>query len=79
MDVDQTVGYVVSDARGARVGHVESLLYGTAPDQADAVAVRSGGLFHRHFIVPAAAIETVDKVGRLIALSLEQRQLTRFL
>lgn len=79
MEVDRTVGYVVSDARGARVGHVESLLYGTAPDQADGLAVRSDGLFHRHFIVPAAAIETVDDVRRLIALSLEQRQLKRFL
>lgn len=79
MDVDRTVGYVVSDARGALVGHVESLLFGTAPEHADAVAVRSDGLIHRHFIVPAAAIATVDDLRRVMALSLEQRQLTRFL
>jgi uncharacterized protein YrrD len=79
MNVDRTVGYVVADARGARVGHVESLLFGTVPDHADAVAVRSDGLFRRHFIVPAAAIATVDDGSGLIALSLEQRQLKRFL
>jgi uncharacterized protein YrrD len=79
MDVEQTVGYVVADRRGERVGHVESLLYGTAPDHADAVAVRSDGFFRRHFIVPAAAIATVDDAEGWIALNLEQPQLTRFL
>jgi hypothetical protein len=79
MDVESTVGYLVEDARGERVGHVEAPLYGTAPDHADAVAVRSDRLFHRHFIVPAEAIRTVDAVGRSIALSMEQRQLKRFL
>ncbi len=79
MDVEQTVGYVVADVRGERVGHVEALLYGTAPDLADAVAVRSPGFFHRHFIVPAAAIAAVDDVRGRIALNLEQPQLTRFL
>jgi hypothetical protein len=79
VDVDQTVGYSVADAQGARVGHVESLLYGTVPDNADALAVCSEGLFHRHFIVPAAAIVTVDDISRLIELSVEQQQLTRFL
>ena len=79
MNVDRTVGYLVADARGARVGRVESLLYGTAPDRADAVAVRSDGLFHRHFIVPAAAIARMDEGNGLLALTLEQRQLQRFL
>lgn len=79
MDVDRTVGYVVADARGARVGHVESLLFGSVPDHADAVAVRSDGLFHRHFIVPAAAIATVDDFNARLALRVEQRQLQRFL
>jgi len=77
--VERTVGYVVADARGARVGHVESLLYGTAPDHADAVAVCSDGLFRRHFIVPAEAIAAVDDVKGRIALNLEQPQLKRFL
>jgi hypothetical protein len=79
VDVDDTVGYAVVDALGARVGHVESPLYGTEPDHADALAVCSHGVFHRHFIVPAAAIATVDDARRFVALSLEQRQLRRFL
>jgi hypothetical protein len=79
VDVEHTVGYAVADASGASLGYVESPLYGTGPDHADAVAVRSGGLLHRHFIVPATAIATVDDVARLLALSLERRQLTRFL
>jgi hypothetical protein len=79
MDVDHTVGYAVADAVGAPVGRVESPLYGTAPDRADAVAVRSDGLRHRRFIVPATAIATVDDVRRLLALSLKRGQLTRFL
>ena len=73
------LGYAVADSNGTPLGHVESPLYGTAPDRADAVAVRSDGLFHRHFIVPAAAIADVDDVGHVVALSLERRQLTRFL
>ena len=79
MDVEHTVGYAVADVRGAQLGHVESPLYGTSPHHADAVAVCSDGLLHRHFIVPANAISTIDDVGRLLALSLERRQLTRFL
>lgn len=79
MEVEHTVGYAVADARGRAVGRVESPLYGTAPDHADAVAVRSDGLLHRHFIVPATAIATVDDIRGLLALSLERRQLTRFL
>jgi len=79
VEVDQTVGYTVADAHGTRVGHVESLLYGTTPDHADSLAVCSECSFHRHFLVPAAAIATVDDVKGFIALSLEQRQLMRFL
>ena len=79
VDVEHTVGYAVADAHGAQLGHVESPLYGTSPVHADAVAVRSDGLLHRHFIVPATAIATVDEVKHLLALSLERRQLTRFL
>lgn len=79
MEVERTVGYLVADVSGKRVGHVEAPLYGTEPDHADALAVCSDGLFHRHFIVPGEAVEAVDDVGRVISLSLEQRQLTRFL
>ena len=79
MDVVRTIGYAVEDSSGAPLGHVESALYGTTPDRPDAVAVRSDGPLHKHFIVPVTAIEAVDNVELLLALSLERRQLTRFL
>jgi uncharacterized protein YrrD len=79
VDVECTVGYAVEDSSGASLGHVESPLYGTAPDRADAVAVRSDGLLHKHFIVPVTAIAAVDYVDHLLALRMERRELTRFL
>lgn len=79
MDVVRTVGYAVEDSSGAPLGHVESALYGTAPDRPDAVAVRSDELLHKHFIVPVTAIAAVDYVELLLALSLEKRHLVRFL
>ena len=69
----------MADSRGQSVGHVECPLYGTAPDRPDALAVRSRGLLGRHFIVPAAAIETIDDLEQLIGLRLEREQLQRFL
>jgi uncharacterized protein YrrD len=72
-------GFEVADAHGRKVGRVESPLFGTAPDVPDALAVRSGGLSHRHFIVPANAIGTVDEVRRLIGLKVDRQQLLRFL
>ena len=72
-------GFEVTDADGRTVGHVESPLYGTGPDVPDALAVRSGGVLHKHFVVPAETIGTVDDVRRLIALTVERQRLLRFL
>ena len=42
-DVDRrTIGFLVADARGRLVGRVQSPMYGTRPDEPDALAVRSG-------------------------------------
>ena len=79
MNVATTVGYEVADASGALVGRVEAPLFGAAADEADAVAVRSGRLLHRHYIVPAEAIRLIDRKGRLIELRLDRKRLTRFL
>jgi membrane protein YdbS with pleckstrin-like domain len=54
-------------------------MYGTSPAEPDALAIRSGLLRHRHFVVPAAAIETIDERTRVIGLRLESQDLTRFL
>ena len=77
--VQDTSGFLVADARGRTVGRVECTMYGTVPDEPDALAVRSGVLLHHHFIVPTSAIEAIDDRRHVIGLRLEREQLQRFL
>ena len=79
VDVERTTGFLVADARGRPVGHVECPLYGTAPKVPDALAVRSGHVIHRHYIVPAAAIGEIDDRSRVVELTLRRNELQRFL
>jgi hypothetical protein len=53
-------------------------MYGTGPDQPDALAVRSGVVIHRHFIVPTTAIQAIDDRSQVIGLRLDRDQLQRF-
>ena len=50
-----------------------------AAAEPDALAVRSGRILRRHFVVPAAAIEAIDGRTQMIGLRLDRRQLLRFL
>jgi hypothetical protein len=77
--IDNTSGFLVADACGRSLGHVECPMFGTSPDEPDALAVRSDGLFHHRFIVPAIAIDAIDPRTKVIGLGLERRQLHRFL
>jgi hypothetical protein len=77
--IQETNGFLVADARGRPVGQVECSLYGTSPDEPDALAVRSGHLFRHRFIVPATAIDAIDPATQVIGLRLERGQLQRFL
>jgi hypothetical protein len=79
VEIRTTAGFVVVDARGRRVGRVECLLYGTEPEEPDALAVRAGTVLRRRFIVPTAAIDDIDSRTRVIGLGLEVRELRRFL
>ena len=79
MDVDGTKGFLVADARGRRVGQVECPMYGTAPEVPDALAVRSGHVIHRHYIVPTAAIDEIDERSHVVGLTLRRNELQRFL
>jgi hypothetical protein len=79
VQIRHTEGFLVADARGQPVGHVECPMYGTAPDVPDALAVRSGHLIHRHFMVPAAAIDAIDDRSHVIGLRLQRNKLQRFL
>ena len=78
IDLSLTSGFLVADRRGRLVGRVEGPMYGTAPDEPDALAVRSG-IFSRRRIVPAAAIEEIDGASGVIALRVERAAIRTFL
>jgi hypothetical protein len=77
--MSKTAGFLVADVRGRLVGRVECPMYGSAPKKPDALAVRSGVLRRRHFVVPAAAIEAIDNGSRVVGLRLASEDLQRFL
>jgi hypothetical protein len=79
LEIEETGGFTVNDSTGRHVGRVEGSLYGTSPDVPDALAIRSDGLWHRHFLVPATAIRKVDELTGEIELVLERGKLRRFL
>ena len=78
VDLRSTSGYLVADASGRLLGRVESPMYGTRPDEPDAVAVRKRFLGKRH-LVPAEAIETVDEKSGVIGLRVEREAIRKFL
>jgi hypothetical protein len=77
-DLRSLKGFMVADADGRYVGHVEAPMYGTQPDVPDALAVRSGFLRRRH-LVPAEAIGAIDEGTRVIGLSVVRDSIPKFL
>ena len=78
-DLRRTTGYLVADKRGRIVGRVECPMYGTDPEEPDALAVRSGLFARRRRLVPAAAIEQIDGASGVIGLSVEREAIRSFL
>ena len=78
VDLRTMSGYLVADASGRLIGRVESPMYGTRPDEPDALAVRKRFLGKRH-LVPADAIETVDGESGVIGLRVERDAIQKFL
>jgi hypothetical protein len=78
-DLRGTTGYLVADNRGRLVGRVECPMYGTTPDEPDALSVRSGFFARRRRLVPAETIDQIDGRTRVIGLSVEREGLRRFL
>ena len=78
-DLRGTRGYLVADARGRLVGRVECPMYGTKPDEPDALAVRTGFFARRRRLVPADAIDQIDGKTRVIGLSIDREGLRSFL
>ena len=78
-DLRRTTGYIVADSRGRFVGKVECPMYGTAPDVPDAVSVRKGFFTRRRRLVPAEAIDQIDRTSGVIGLRIEREAIRSFL
>src|SRR4029077_5090299 len=72
-----TAGFLVTDRNGKKVGRVESPMYGTAPDEPDALAVKAG-LFQRSLVM-ADTIDSIDEATGVIVLSCERNATPPFL
>jgi hypothetical protein len=79
LEIGNAMGFGVRDPRGRMIGLVEAPLYGREPDRPDALAIRSGRLVHRHFIVPLSLIADVDGDEGVIDLLVSRSDLQRFL
>ena len=79
IDLNTTAGFLVADKRGRLVGRVECPMYGTKPDEPDALAVRAGLFSRRRRLVPAEAIEQIDNMSGVIGLRVERDAIRSFL
>lgn len=78
IDLASTSGFLVADKRGRVVGRVECPMYGTGPDEPDALAVRSG-IFSKRRLVPVEEIEEIDGAAGVIELRVEREAIRTFL
>jgi len=78
VDLASTSGFLVADRQGRVVGRVECPMYGTEPDEPDALAVRRGLLFRRR-LVPVDAIERIDGASGVIGLRVDRETIRTFL
>jgi hypothetical protein len=79
LDLRQTIGYLVADAKGKIVGRVECAMYGATRDTPDAISVRSGFLRHRRRLVPAETIQEIDGSSGVVGLNVERESIRAFL
>jgi len=77
IDLAATSGFLVADMNGEVVGRVECPMYGTAPDEPDALAVKAG-LFSRR-LVTADTIDSIDGANGVIGLRVERESIPTFL
>ncbi|MGZ8694853.1 MAG: hypothetical protein ACXWYS_05380 [Gaiellaceae bacterium] len=79
VDLRTTVGFQVTDVAGRLLGRVECPMYGTRPDEPDALSVRTRRFFAPRHMVPAEAISGIDGAERRIDLRVARDALPRFL
>ena len=78
IDLRSTTGFLVADARGRLGGRGECPMYGTSPEEPDALSVR-GGIFRSRKLVPADSIEQIDDGSKVIGLRVERESIRTFL
>jgi hypothetical protein len=78
VNLDQTIGFLVADARGRIVGKVECPMYGRVENVPDALAVRSGFLSRRRPLVPADTIVEIDDRSRVVGLGVDREAIRSF-
>lgn len=54
-------------------------MYGTSPEEPDALSVRFGFLARRRRLVPAESIEQIDDGSRVIGLRVDRESIRAFL
>jgi hypothetical protein len=54
-------------------------MYGTSPEEPDALSVRSGFFPRRRRLVPAESIEQIDDGSKVIGLRVERESIRTFL
>jgi hypothetical protein len=54
-------------------------MYGSSPEEPDALSVRSGFLSRRRRLVPADSIELIDDGSKVIGLRVERESIRTFL
>jgi hypothetical protein len=79
IDLRRTSGFLVADRSGRLVGRVEAPMYGTRPDEPDALAVRSGFFSRRRRLVPAETIDQIDGLSGVIGLRVDREAIKSFL
>ncbi len=79
IDLRDTAGFLVADARGRLVGRVECPMYGTHPEEPDALAVRSGFFARRRRLVPKDTIDQIDGASGVIGLRVDREKILSFL
>ena len=79
IDLRRTAGFLVADAKGRVVGTVECPMYGTSPEEPDALSVRSGFFARRRRLVPAESIEQIDDGTKVIGLRVDRESIRTFL
>ncbi len=78
-DLRRTSGFLVADAQGRLVGRVECPMYGTSPEEPDALSVRAGFFSRRRRLVPAESIEQIDDGSKVIGLRVDRESIRTFL